>query len=441
MYSEVKDAMLSGWGRFAKIKTKEFLPKSEKELLQILVNNKSFIARGNARSYGNSAVNKDCTINMTSMNQIIDWDNKTGELIAESGLLISDIIDNFLPHGWFLYVTPGTKFVTLGGAIACDVHGKNHHIEGSFGDYINWIEIIDQNNKVKRCSRSQNAELFNWTIGGMGLTGIILRCSIRLKKVETGWIIQRTVANYSLKETLESFNNNKAATYAVAWIDCLAKDSALGRPILMLGEHANLSELKAKSIIFPKQKRQRKLLLFNSSSYFLNNLTVSIFNFIFFHINKSKISRVVDWDTYFYPLDKIKDWNHFYNKKGFFQFQCILADEVALKGYTEIISLIQKKSSGSFLAVLKNFGQGKETLSFPKKGVTLSIDFKTTKKNILLAHKLTNIVNRYEGKIYLAKDVLMNSRQFNLQIKDIKKKFLRFRNKHINSEQSITLNL
>ena len=175
MYFKTNMKELSGWGRFPKIKTTELMPNSESQLIEILKNNKSYIPRGNGRSYGDSAVNKSLTINMTGMNRFLEWNEHTGELIAESGVLIADILDAFLPDGWFPYVTPGTKFITLGGAIACDVHGKNHHKEGSFGNYVNWIEIVNHENEITRCSLAENTELFNWTKGGMGLTGVIVR--------------------------------------------------------------------------------------------------------------------------------------------------------------------------------------------------------------------------------------------------------------------------
>ena len=228
---------LSGWGRFPKFYTKELTPKSESQLFEILTNNKSFIPRGNGRSYGDSAVNKNITINMTKMNKFLSWNQNSGELIAESGVLIADIIQTFLPKGWFPFVTPGTKFVTLGGAIACDVHGKNHHKEGSFGNYVNWIEIVIGNNKIIKCSPSKNSKLFHWTIGGMGLTGIIIRCSIKLKKVESGWISQKNIINKNLDETIKSFYEHEDSTYSVAWIDCFASGNSFGRSILMLGEH------------------------------------------------------------------------------------------------------------------------------------------------------------------------------------------------------------
>jgi len=430
---------LSGWGRYRKIKTKELTPQSESELLEILRHSESYIPRGNGRSYGDSAINKNLTVTMTRMNRLLQWNQESGELVAESGVLIADIIDTFLPRGWFPYVTPGTKFVTLGGAIACDVHGKNHHKDGSFGNFVNWIEIFNNNNEVVRCSSDENSELFHWTIGGMGLTGVIIRCSIQLKKVESGWIKQQTVVNNNLNETLQSFYEHKKATYSVAWIDCLAKGKSFGRSILMLGEHAQKSEVEAKPANYPKRKSKKITFPFDAPSFLLNNFTVSAFNRLYFNLNKNKQSSYVDWDTYFYPLDSIGDWNRMYGKNGFFQFQCVLPRELSEQGYTKILSTIQSKSSGTFLAVLKDFGSGNGHLSFPQEGLTLALDFKVSQKNIEVGKELTDIVNSLGGSFYLAKDAIMNSSQFNNDFD--KEEFLKYRNVAIKSEQSIRIEL
>ena len=196
---------INGWGRYPRVDVLEELPESEEELLQILsLNPSSYIARGNGRAYGDAAINKDLTITMIKMNKFLEWDHENGNLIAESGALISDVIKFLMPRGWFPYVTAGTKFITLGGAIACDVHGKNHHQEGSFGNYVNWFDLVDKKNQIIRCSPEENKELFYWTIGGMGLTGIITKCSIKLKKIETGWISQKVISNANLDEMIDS---------------------------------------------------------------------------------------------------------------------------------------------------------------------------------------------------------------------------------------------
>ncbi len=430
---------LFGWGRFPKIQSRELTPKSEAELAAILRNSKSYIARGNGRAYGDSAINKNLTVTMTHINRFLRWNAKSGELIAESGVLIADIIDTFLPRGWFPYVTPGTKFVSLGGAIACDVHGKNHHKDGSFGNFVNWIDLINEDNQVLRCSRSENADLFRWTIGGMGLTGVILRCSIQLKKIESGWIKQRSVINNNLSESLKSFHENKDAQYSVAWIDCLATGKSFGRSILLLGEHAKKDEVKQKSAVFPKVRNQKFSLFFDAPGFLLNNFTVSAFNKLYFNFSKFMPSSCVDWDTYFYPLDSIGNWNRIYGKEGFFQFQCVLPEEVSLEGYTKLFFAIQKKSSGSFLAVLKDFGSGNGYVSFPRKGLTLALDFKASKINIALGKQLTDMVNDFGGTIYLAKDAIMEDVQYNPTFS--KDEFLKYRNRFIKSEQSIRVKL
>ncbi|MDC0590731.1 FAD-binding oxidoreductase [Gammaproteobacteria bacterium] len=430
---------MSGWGRFPKIQSRELIPQSESELVEILRHSESYIPRGNGRSYGDSAINKNLSITMTRMNRFLKWNQESGELVAESGVLIADIIDTFLPRGWFPYVTPGTKFITLGGAIACDVHGKNHHNEGSFGNHVNWIEVFNDKNEVIRCSPSKNSKLFHWTIGGMGLTGVIIRCSIQLKKVESGWIKQQTIVNNNLNETLQSFYEHQEATYSVAWIDCLANGKSFGRSILMLGEHAQENELHTKPTIYPKRKSQKITFPFDVPSFLLNNLAVSAFNKLYFKLNKNKKSSYVDWDSYFYPLDSIGDWNRMYGKNGLFQFQCVLPREFSEQGYTKILSTIQNKSSGSFLAVLKDFGPGNGQLSFPSEGLTLALDFKVSKRNIAVGKELIDIVNDLGGSFYLAKDAIMDESQFNTSFD--RDEFLKHRNSAIKSEQSIRIKL
>ncbi len=438
MYLKSKLKTLSGWGRFPKIKTNELTPSSLDELLEILNDQRgALIARGNGRSYGDSSINQNLTITMTKINKFIEWNSAKGELTAESGTLMSDIIEFCLPKGWFPFVSPGTKFVSLGGAIASDVHGKNHHKEGSFGEYVEWLDIIDETNQIIRCSRKENPDLFHWTIGGMGLTGIITKCCIKLKKIESGWISQKTIINHNFEETLQSFYENENATYSVAWIDCLSKGKNFGRSVLMTGEHSKKEDIPRNLELFPKGKNQNLSLFFDMPGFLLNNLTISIFNKFYFNLKKFFSKEIIHWDSYFYPLDSIKNWNRLYGKDGFFQFQCVLPESNSSQGYIEMLSIIQNESSGSFLAVLKNFGSGKKTLSFPEKGFTLALDFKATKKNIQATKKLIKIAIGLNGKIYLSKDTLMDKNDFRNQCRDQQIESMRnFSNNRFQSEQS-----
>ena len=251
---------LSGWGRYPRINAKVNSPLTIIELKKII--KKKSIARGNGRSYGDSSISKSSTICMKRFNNILEFDKKTGLLVVESGVLLSDIIDRFLPKGWFPKVTPGSKYVSVGGMVACDVHGKNHHKDGSFGKYIKWLEIITTNGKVKRCSKKNNSKLFNWTIGGMGLTGVILSVAFYLRPIKTSWIKQKTIPTNNIDHTIEIFEKNLNSTYSVAWIDCLSQGSGLGRSLVMLGEHAQILDLDTKKRKNPLLLKKKKIFHF-----------------------------------------------------------------------------------------------------------------------------------------------------------------------------------
>ncbi|MCR9271142.1 MAG: FAD-binding oxidoreductase [Hyphomonadaceae bacterium] len=398
---------LSGWGRYPLIEASTYAPRSEDDLRDILLSKKSVIARGNGRAYGDSAINADATLETRCLNRMISFDQTSGQLVAEAGVLLGDIVAAFLPRGWFPMVTPGTKFVTLGGAIAADVHGKNHHKEGSFRTCVDWIDIMGSDGEVHRCSWDEDRDLFDYTLGGMGLTGVILRAAIRLRSVESGWMRQRTIAAPNLSAALEAFEVEKNATYSVAWIDCCASNRNLGRSLVILGEHAKLSELpssKAKEP-FHKKTKWKISIPFDFPSIFLNRFSVRAFNNIYYQSGAKKIDvRLVDWDSYFYPLDSVLNWNRIYGRKGFSQFQCVFPLEQSEAGLTAILEEVASAGCGSFLAVLKRFGPQDSSFSFPMEGYTLALDFPINDKTLRLAEKLDQIVIDFKGRFYLAKD-------------------------------------
>jgi len=234
---------LSGWGRYPVLETRVIAPRSVESLRSVVREGPDVIARGNGRAYGDSAIGLTTTVHTRHLNRMVSFDNQTGVLVAEAGVLLGDVIAAFLPRGWFPIVTPGTKFVTIGGAIAADVHGKNHHRVGSFRHCVEWVEVMGDDGEITRCSRASNSALFDHTLGGMGLTGIIVRAAVRLQPVETGWIKQKTIAAPSLQDAMNAFEAAQDATYSVAWIDCLSTGRNLGRSLVMLGEHAAVSDL------------------------------------------------------------------------------------------------------------------------------------------------------------------------------------------------------
>ena len=402
---------LSGWGRFPGHKTQLAAPRSEEAITARVAEGRA-IARGNGRAYGDSAVGARQTVSMRHFNHMLSFDEGTGVLVAEAGVILGDVISAFLPRGWFPAVTPGTKFVTLGGMIAADVHGKNHHKDGSFGNFIDWIELIGPDGTLRRCSPQSNDELFRRTIGGMGLTGVILRCAIRLRPVESAWIRQTMQPLENLDAALEAFEAADAATYSVAWIDCLSQGDRLGRSLLMLGEHATAAELSEDKVRYPFEtpQKNKKTVLFDLPQGVLSQHTVRAFNALYYWKGARQSGEsLVDWDTYFYPLDAILGWNRIYGRKGFMQFQCALPLENSPEGLRALLEATSEAGAGSFLAVLKRFGEQESPFSFPMLGYTLALDFPVNAKTLALMEELDRITLDHGGRFYLAKDSRMSA--------------------------------
>ncbi len=249
--------ILSGWGRYPRVDVRSLQARGPAEALAIIGKEDSLIARGNGRAYGDPALNQRATLSMTPSDRLLAFDADSGVLFAEAGVLLADIIDVFLPRGWFVPVTPGTKFVTLGGMIAADVHGKNHHVAGSLASHLLTLDLALADGQVVRCSHNENHELFAATCGGMGLTGVILAASLRLIPVETSSIRQETRRATHLAATMEQFEQSQGWTYSVAWIDCLARGSRLGRSLIYLGEHARSAEVPRDLAAPRKSERNR----------------------------------------------------------------------------------------------------------------------------------------------------------------------------------------
>ena len=400
---------LAGWGRYPARDCVVTKPRTAEDVAAALAKGPA-VARGNGRAYGDSALNEENTISPRHLNRMIQFDETSGVLEAEAGVQLGDVIDAYLPRGWFPSVTPGTKFVTLGGMAAADVHGKNHHVDGGFGNFVDWIDVMGPDGIVVRASRDDNADLFDWTIGGMGLTGVILRLGLRLRRVETGWIEQRTIAAPNLDAAMEAFETHHNAPYSVAWIDCLSTGASLGRSLIMLGDHAPLAGLpnKFRQVPFGPPPAQKRKVPFNAPSFALNRFTVKAFNALYYHMGARKTGTdYVPWDTYFYPLDSILGWNKIYGRRGFVQFQCVLPDGHARAGLEALLMRISDAGQGSFLAVLKKLATDTHKFSFPMAGYTLALDFPVSEKVLSLMTELDSITLDHGGRFYLAKDARM----------------------------------
>lgn len=404
-------AQLAGWGRYPVRECTVWQPVTAKALHETLPPLPARIARGNGRSYGDASLNPDATIDMLRLDRLIAFDDATGELVCEAGVLLSDIIASFVPRGWFVPVTPGTRLVTIGGMIASDVHGKNHHGAGSFGDHLRWIELDLGDGRVLRCSAHENAELFAATCGGMGLTGIIVRAALRLIPIETAWMRQRTVRARNLDAAMAAFEQSHDWTYSVAWIDCLARGRDLGRSAILLAEHALISELDPPRCAEPLARPPRKpsKVPIDLPGFVLSGFNVRAFNQLYYATQRPGDSLVA-LDPYFYPLDALADWNRIYGRRGFVQYQCVLPLAESEIGLRRLLETIAAAGSGSFLAVLKRMGAASfGMLSFPMPGYTLALDFPATADNLALLDRLDAITAEHGGRVYLTKDARLSS--------------------------------
>lgn len=429
---------ISNWGNYPIVEAEMKSEDSLSQIKEFVSNRNDIIARGNGRCYGDASLGKHI-FSTKRLNKFLSFDRINGVIECEAGVLLSDILEIVVQQGYFLYVTPGTKFVSVGGAIASDVHGKNHHMEGCFSEYVLNFKILNEKSEVIECSRDENSELFWATVGGMGLTGIILSASIKLKNIETAYIREESIKANNLDEIFQLMEESEDWTYNVAWIDCLQKDKNIGRSILMRGEHAlkaEFSERDSKNTLRLKPKFSPNV-PFYFPSFVLNSLSIKIFNWLYFNKQRAKmVKNHIDYETFFYPLDAIKNWNRIYGKKGFIQYQMVIPKSKGKEGMKKILECIAKSGNGSFLAVLKLFGKHNPEAynSFPQEGYTLALDFKVNKKLQKLIAQLDQIVEEYGGRIYLTKDSMSKSSLTNYLKNVENSKFVSHQHERINHQ-------
>ena len=407
-------ASLSGWGRYPVRDCTLWQPTTAQALHETLAPLPSSIARGNGRSYGDASLNPEATIDMRRLDRLIAFDEATGAMECEAGVLLSDLVATFVPRGWFPPVTPGTRMVTIGGMIASDVHGKNHHVAGSFCDHVDWFDLDLGHGRVLRCSRTENADLFAATCGGMGLTGVIVRAAFRMLKIETAFMRQRTIRVSDLDQALSVFEASHGSTYSVAWIDCMATGRNLGRSAILLGEHARVDELDARRRAAPLARplRKPKTVPIDFPGFALSGFNVKMFNHLYYAMQRPG-DTVVDIDPYFYPLDALFEWNRIYGRRGFVQYQSVLPLAESEAGMRRLLEAISAAGAGSFLAVLKRMGpQSFGMLSFPMEGYTLALDFPATPANLQLLDRLDAITADHGGRVYLTKDARVSPNMF-----------------------------
>jgi FAD/FMN-containing dehydrogenase len=419
--NEERAVSRSGWGRFPRVRGTLIEPGSAEEARALVAGpGGSLIAQGLGRSYGDSALGARM-LSTVGLDGIESLDEATGLLLAEAGTSLARILDHAVPRGWFLPVVPGTREVTLGGAIASDVHGKNHHRAGSFGRHVAWLDLLVAEGGVVRCSRSEEPELFGATCGGMGLTGVILRAAVSMLPIETAMIRQETLVAGDLDEAFELFRASSDWTYSMAWIDCRSR-RGLGRAILFRGEHLTRAELPERARGGDALARRRSLTLsvpVSPPGFLLNALTIRAFNEAYFRLQRRRAgASVVGMDPFFFPLDGVRHWNRLYGRGGFIQHQSVVPIGEGTRPVQGLLEDARRAGHGSFLAVLKLFGPGTGGLSFPVEGLTLALDFPLRGDVLALADRMDRRVVEAGGRIYLTKDARMSADTFRAGYQD-----------------------
>ena len=408
----MNDKFLS-WGRYPRVKQDihEFYWRSD-ALPEIKTSN-SLLPYGMGRSYGDVCLNEGGIIlHTTAMARFIAFDRENGVIRCDAGVCLKDLLEFIVPYGWFVQVTPGTKYVTIGGMIANDVHGKNHHRVGTFGCYVNCFELLRSDGRRLLCSTEENSDLFTATIGGLGLTGLITWTEIRLKKIQGPYIDTETIRFNNLAEFFDlSQDSDNAWEYTVAWIDSLAKGNRLGCGLFMRGNHSAAPAPKRLPTV-----KQKLTIPINTPSNLLNKYSIKLFNTAYYRKQfAEKVYKSQYYDKYFYPLDGVGQWNRLYGKKGLLQYQCVVPLDNGQDAIRSILKECSNKGMGSFLSVLKVFGNmpSPGLLSFPREGVTLALDFPNRNiQTFLLLDTLDKIVTEADGAVYPAKDARMASASF-----------------------------
>jgi decaprenylphospho-beta-D-ribofuranose 2-oxidase len=402
---------LTGWGRTAPTPAHLASVQDDDDVRAVLrvAGDRGVVARGLARSYGDAAQNAGGhVLDMTTADRVLHTDLETGLVDVGAGISLDELMNRFVPQGWFVPVTAGTRYVTVGGAIAADIHGKNHHIAGSFSQHVRWLDLLTADGQVRRVSPDSDADLFWATAGGMGLTGVILRARVQLKAIESSRCLVDTDRTPDLDSLMTLLSEtDHLYDYSVAWIDCVAKGRRMGRSVVTRGRFAKLDELPEKRKADPlKYHGSVKI---SAPNVFppglLNPATVAAFNEVWYRkAPKHKRNQLQSIPTFFHPLDGVGAWNRIYGPRGFVQYQFTVpfGQEEAMR---EALERISHSGTASFLAVLKRFGPGNPgMLSYPSPGWTLALDVPVQKGLAPLLDQLDELVVAAEGRIYLAKD-------------------------------------
>ena len=393
---------VTAWGRLGQWEHERIALNDRSRIASAIASAKPGLAFGMGRSYGDACLNPGGVLwNTTGLDRFISFDPRKGVLACEAGVLLRDIQHLTIPRGWILPVTPGTQLLTVGGAIANDVHGKNHHVRGSFGDHVRKLSLVRTDGEIIDCGPRLNRQWFAATVGGLGLTGVIREAEIQLKRCPGPWLDTETIAYSSLAEFFELADSSEAGwEHTVSWIDCLSG----GRGLFMRANPADAG-------VRPEPGALKLTVPIVPPFSLVNRLSLRPFNFAYFHLKKWRAGQAVaHHEPFSYPLDKLLEWNRMYGPRGFFQYQSVVPRKNGQLAVQAMLDEISRSSDGSFLAVLKTFGDRQPVgmMSFPRPGVTLALDFPNRgERTLKLFERLDAIVREAGGHLYLAKDARM----------------------------------
>jgi FAD/FMN-containing dehydrogenase len=399
---------LSGWGRHS-AQGRELLGEDLERMSA-----RAFLSRGLGRSYGDASLpaeDRPDVLNTSLGDRILSFDPETGAIRAESGLSLAELNRLLMPRGYFTPVSPGTSFVTLGGMVSADIHGKNQHRDGNFGDHVTALKMRVADGRIVECSPTKHPDLFWGTVGGMGLTGHILEVEFALRRIPSQWVWQESRRIRDIDEFQDALESSATEwPYSMGWIDCLARGKKMGRGILMTGRWAEPSEAPSKPPTVGLQPKLR----FDWPSWVLNGLTIRAFNELYYRKQwRRESSGIVSHQSFTYPLDAIHSWNRMYGRKGFTQYQCVLPREAGRSSARRVLEVLTSRGGASFLCVIKDFGRdSRGVLSFPRPGITLALDVAVRDDTQALVDALNEQVLREGGRIYLAKDSFTRREHF-----------------------------
>lgn len=403
---------ISGWGRYPVVEATLRRARGRDDLCALAAGAAALLAQGSCRTYGDGCLGPE-VVSTLGMNHFLSFDPEAGVLRAEAGLTLDDLLRFSVPRGWFLPVTPGTKFPTLGGCVAADIHGKNHHLHGSIGAFVDQLEMVLADGSEVRCSRQSHHELFTATLGGMGLTGFIYAITLRLAPIESSYIETRILRTADLAGTCAALRDTQDEyVYSVAWVDLLCSPRRQGRGLVILGNHAR-SGYPSGAARLALHRPPRLTVPEHLAALGLNRVSARLFNGLYYRHQRTEARAVVHYDPFFYPLDAAAEWNRVYGRRGFLQYQFAVPFDGGDEFLAEVLEQIGRHRPGCTLAVLKTFGPQDGLLSFPMAGYTLAMDFPMANGRIVeVLGPLTDRVVAAGGRLYLAKDAIMEPRQF-----------------------------